>query len=240
MRVGAGHCGGDFPGEDGAAVAVEHGAEEVEGAADVDVGEVGVPVLVGGEWLDEAGSFFGLGSSTTEEAFCREDPVDGGRAEGGDVFVDHFVGEGAVSFVELGAGVADDGLFFGGRGVVAAREVCVVLVGFAEPGAPVVVGVAPQGCPGDESFTGDGGAFVERFEEDDDTVAGVGLDPLAFHDPPSGFFASTSSCASSPMTATLRLSSPSSWAILASLGSCARFFGEKAAAPPSKKSFCQV
>ena len=42
--------------------------------------------------------------------------------------------------------------------MVVARQVGVVTVGLAEP---VVVGIAPEGYPGDEGFTGDGGAPVE-------------------------------------------------------------------------------
>jgi hypothetical protein len=48
----------NLPMDNRPAVAVEHGAEEVEGARDIEVGDVDVPVFVGMERLHEALSFF--------------------------------------------------------------------------------------------------------------------------------------------------------------------------------------
>ena len=52
-------CSADFPVDDEAAASVQHAAQVVEGAADVEVGDVHVPVLVRLQRLDKAGSFPG-------------------------------------------------------------------------------------------------------------------------------------------------------------------------------------
>ncbi len=59
FHVGFLHFFADFPVDDEAAAAVEDGTKEVEGAGDVEVADIDVPVLVGLERLDEAGAFFG-------------------------------------------------------------------------------------------------------------------------------------------------------------------------------------
>jgi hypothetical protein len=57
--VGFLHFFADFVVDDEATVAVEDGAEEVEGAGDVEVADVDVPVTVWCQWLDKSGAFFG-------------------------------------------------------------------------------------------------------------------------------------------------------------------------------------
>ena len=52
LDVGLGHRLAQLPVD--AAVAVEHGAQVVERPADVDVGDVDVPVVVRAEGLDES------------------------------------------------------------------------------------------------------------------------------------------------------------------------------------------
>ena len=49
----------DLPVDDEPAVAVEHAAEEEEGPADVEVGDIDVPVLMGPQGLLEALSLLG-------------------------------------------------------------------------------------------------------------------------------------------------------------------------------------
>jgi hypothetical protein len=48
----------DVPCEDGAGATVGHSTEEVEDAPDIQIGAVGLPGLVRGQGLDEAGAFF--------------------------------------------------------------------------------------------------------------------------------------------------------------------------------------
>src|SRR5437763_7401118 len=71
------HFVADFPVDDEAAVAIEDGAEEVEGAGDVEVADIDVPVLMGFEGLDKAGAFLGdVGRWPGQESSGLEDAID--------------------------------------------------------------------------------------------------------------------------------------------------------------------
>ena len=131
------HGGTDVPGDDHARAAVEHGAEEVEDATDVQVTEVHMPVLVRGEGLDEAGAFFGgFASAASDEVCCLEHAVGGGGCDRCHVGIEHHEGEGAITFEWVLAGVVDDGLFFPFFQPVLTRHLGVVFVGFAVAFAP--------------------------------------------------------------------------------------------------------
>ena len=130
--VGLGHSFADVPVDDGAAGAVEDGAKVVEGAGDVEVGDVDVPVFVGPEGLHESGPFqAGLGFPAFEQAGLGENAVDGGGRAGDDVAVDHHETEAAVAFERELVVEVDDGFSFVGGEPVVAGDVAVVFVGLA-------------------------------------------------------------------------------------------------------------
>ncbi len=59
LSIGFLHRGPNVPGEDGARAAIKDRAEIVEGAGDIDVGEVDVPVVVRFDGLEKTGAFLG-------------------------------------------------------------------------------------------------------------------------------------------------------------------------------------
>src|SRR5262249_35299567 len=92
LDVPLSHALADLPVDDEPTVAVEETTEVEEGAADVDVRDVDVPVLVGSQGLLEAPPLLGGLSPTAREfAGCLEDPVDAGRTDGHDVSIQHHV-----------------------------------------------------------------------------------------------------------------------------------------------------
>ena len=58
LNIGLLHGFSDFPMDDGATAAIEDGAKVVEGAANIDVANVDVPMIVGLIWLNKPGTFF--------------------------------------------------------------------------------------------------------------------------------------------------------------------------------------
>ena len=77
LDVGLGHRLAQLPVDDEPAAAIEQAAQVVEGAGDVDVGDIDVPVLVGPQRLDEALALGGgLGRVAVEQARLLEDTVD--------------------------------------------------------------------------------------------------------------------------------------------------------------------
>ena len=174
LDVGFSHGLADFVVDDEAAVAVEDGAEEVEGAGDVEVADVDVPVFVGLKRLDEAGALFGrFGGSTGQESGGLEDAVDAGRATGGDVGVEHHEGKAAVAVERVAAGEGVDAvLLIVGEPVVAGDE-GVVLVGLAEPVFPVVELAGGDAEPGEEATSGEVRLVAPVADKVDELVAGV-------------------------------------------------------------------
>ena len=179
--VGLGHGLADLPvdGEPGAAV--EQAAQVVEGAGDVEVGDIDVPVLVRAQRLDEPLALGrGLGDVSVEPASILEDAVDAGRAAGSDIGVEHHEGEPSVAlqgeeFLEI-----EDGFTFLGFEPVVARDPGIVLVGLTVavlPGVPLGGG---QAEPQQEAGDGDAGLVGPAVDEVNDLVAAIMGNPESF------------------------------------------------------------
>ena len=84
----------DLPMNDGPAVAVEHGAEEVEGAGDVEVRDIDVPVFMDLERLGEALALLRRSPAVgVEQPRPLEHPGDARWADGDHVLIEHHGGE---------------------------------------------------------------------------------------------------------------------------------------------------
>ncbi len=131
-------------------------AQEVEGAGDVEVADIDVPVLVRLQGLHEAGAFLGgRGRVPGQQSRGLEDAIDAGRAAGDDVGIEHHEGQPAIAFQRVLAGeVADALLLVVGQPVVA-RHPGVVLVDLAEALLPVVELAGADADPGQEAADGD-------------------------------------------------------------------------------------
>jgi len=57
FNISFGHLLSDLPMDDGATAAIQEAAQVVEGATDVEVRDIDVPVLVRQQWLNESRSF---------------------------------------------------------------------------------------------------------------------------------------------------------------------------------------
>jgi hypothetical protein len=98
--------------DDVSAVAVEHSAEVVKRAGDVDVGNVNMPVFMGVLWLLEASSLLRrLAVPGSDQPCILEHAIDCRRARGDDVAVEHHVGEPSISFERMSMMKVDDRLF---------------------------------------------------------------------------------------------------------------------------------
>src|SRR5579871_3003330 len=115
-----------------AGVAIEEAAEVVEGAGNVDVRDIHVPVFVRAQRRNEALTLGGrLGGMPIEQASLLEDTVNAGGTTGSDVLVEHHEGQSAVALQrEEGMEVAD-GLFFLVIQPVVAWNPGIVFVGLA-------------------------------------------------------------------------------------------------------------
>lgn len=208
------HFLADFVVDDVSAATVENGAEEVERAGDVEVADVDVPVFVGFERLDEAGSFLGgLGCLSREEPGRFEDAIDAGGTARGDVVVDHHEGESAIAFEGMLACVGADLLLFVVGEPVIARHPGVVFVDFAEAMFPEVELAGADADPAEEARLGDVALLGPGADEIDEVVADVVGDPLPGQSSPRLFFSEVCSSMSSAMTSFLRASLASSRSI---------------------------
>jgi len=219
----------NLPVNDRPAVAVEHRAEEVERAGDVEVGDVDMPVFVGFERLHEALALLG-GSPlvAVEQARPLEDSVDTGGAHGDDVLIEHHVGEPPVAFERESAVVVDDRLLLPSLQPSIPGDVAVVGMGPAVVLLPEVVLAGRQAHPGEDSLGGQLGTGRPLADVVDHFVTGVGGNPASFQSSPLAFFARTFSSMSSEITsffwailASFWATTASSWAILASLADSA-------------------
>ena len=238
------HFLADFPVNDEAAAAIEDRAEEVKGAADLNMTDIDVPVFwVKAKRLDEAGAFLGdVGRRPGQESGALEDAVHAGRAAGDLIGIEHHEGQPPIAFERVLASEDADFFFLVVGEPVVARHPGVVLVDLAEALLPVVELAGADVDPGQEATDGDVRLVAPGADEIDDSVTGVVGNPAAGQFSPRLFFNRTCSSISSPRTESLRWSLASSFSIFWSLASSTALDLRplsKAAWPFSKNSLSQ-
>jgi hypothetical protein len=222
LDVHLGHRLPDLPVDHGAAAAVEEAAQVVEGAGEVQVRDVHVPVLVRREGLHEALALRGrLGVVPVREPGLAENAVDAGRATGHHVGVEHHEGQAPIPFQGVAGVEVDDGLFLRGFQPMVARDPGVVLVGLAVAVLPGVPLGGADADPEEEAGDGDAGLAGPAVDEVDEGVTGVVGNPGALQGSPRPFFSWTCSSISSARTPLSIRSLSSRAAILRSLASSA-------------------
>lgn len=180
LDIPLGHRFANFPVNDVAAEAIEHGDQMVERAADVDVGNVAVPVAMGRVGLVKT---FSLGRAfaipSLHESRVFEDAIDGRGTHGHHIGVEHHVGQRAVALGRMGQVEVDNRLAFPRLEPMVARDLSVVLVGLAVPLAPVVERPFGDPQPLEELLGGDVGFGFPEVNVIDQAVACVRGNPAS-------------------------------------------------------------
>jgi len=133
----------------------------------------------------EACALFGqLQLPAVQEAGSAEDSPGAGRADGHDVLVEHHEGQPPVAIEGVLMMETDYGLLFPFLEPMIARDLPVVLIGFAVPFLPIVKLAFADARPTDETIKGDLGLFRPEGEEVDHGIASVRGDPTTFQIPP--------------------------------------------------------
>lgn len=168
------------------AVAVEHRAEEVEVAGDVQLRDVDMPAFVVFERLHEALALFG-GSQlvAVEQARPLEVSVESGGAHSDDGLIEHHVGELTVGFEQESAVVVDD-LLSPSLQPAIPGIVAVVGMGPAVVLFPEVLLAGRQVRPREDSLGGQLGTGRPIADVIAHLVTGVGGNPAPLQGPPAG------------------------------------------------------
>ena len=191
----------DFPMDDEAAVAVDNRAEVVKRAADVQVRDVDVPMLVGTRRLRESLPFLRrLAGKTPHPPRRLEHAVDGSRAGGHHVPVQHHERHAAVALQRILPLEVEDGLFLPLLQPPVPRHPSVVLVELAVAILPVVELALADADPAHQRLGAQLGAITPAAHVVDDFVPRVVGNPASSQGSPMAFFSSTCSCISSAIT----------------------------------------
>jgi hypothetical protein len=162
------------------ATAVEQAAQVVEGAGDVDVRDIDVPVLGWAQRLHEHHALGGrLGEVAVEQARRSEDTVDTGRAARHDILIEHHEGQAAVALRGEEGMEVEDALLLLGLEPVVAWHPGVVFVGLTlavHSGVPLGDGQAEPEQEAGDGNTGLTGAVVEEIN---DLVMGIVGNPAS-------------------------------------------------------------
>ena len=240
FHIRFGHLLPDLPMDDVPAAAIQETAQVVESTAQVDVGDIHMPVLMRLQRLNEAGALEGLFAvPLPQQSFLAENAVGAGRADGDDVLVKHHKRQPAISFKRVVVVELDDLLALPVFEPEISWDRGVVLVGFSIPLDPAVKLALGNRQPEDEPVQSYFSLLRPLLGEVNDSVACVMGNPLAGQSSPSSFFSLICSSISSESTSCLRCSFASScWIRVASALFWLLWVRLNAAAPFSKKSFC--
>lgn len=172
LDVGLGHGFADLPVDGESATAIEEAAQVVEGAGDVEVGDINVPVFVRTQRLHEAVAFAGgFGRVAVEQASLLKDAVDAGRTTGGDVLIEHHESQSSITLQRKEGLEVADGLFFLFLQPVVAWNPGIVFVGLAIAVLPRVPLGGGQAEPQQEASDAKAGLVGPTLDEIDDVVA---------------------------------------------------------------------
>jgi hypothetical protein len=139
--------------DDESAASVKKAAQVVKRAADVQVGDVHMPVFVRHKRLDKTGSLFAdFLVPLIQKPSLRKNAPGAGRAYGNDILVKHHECEPPVAFQRVIVIKTDDGLPFPFFQPEVARDGRIMLVGFAVPVDPSVKLALADRKPADEPF----------------------------------------------------------------------------------------
>lgn len=195
------HGRANLPMHDRPAIAVQERAQIVKGAADVEVGNIHVPVLVRLQRLHKTRAFLGLRPAPPIEPPGRlEHAVHARRADRRHVVVEHHVRQAAIAFPRMAIVIVDDRLFLFLRQPAVARRVAVVFVRPAVPLAPLVILARRKAEPAEQHSGRQLRAVGPMPHVVDDLVARVVGNPTSFQSSPLAFFERTFSSISSEMT----------------------------------------
>ena len=180
MIVGLGHGLAHLPVNDCARAALEQRAEIEEGPGDVDIGDIDVPVLMGGERLHEAGAFKrGLRLPAIQQPCALEHAVGARGAHRHNVAIKHHESEPAVALQRELVMEIDNRILFPLLEPAITGNERIVFVGFAVAIPPLVILGAGEFHPGHQAQRADLGADREPVDEIDDHIPGVVRNPTS-------------------------------------------------------------
>jgi hypothetical protein len=123
-----------------AAVAIEYAAEIVECAAEVEIRDVDVPVLMGCGGLFKALALRGgFDLPGLEQPRAFQHPIHGAWRTGNTVLIDQAVAQPSVTLQRMLPGKGDDRLAFPGLQPMTARDLTVMPIRLALTALPVVI-----------------------------------------------------------------------------------------------------
>ena len=211
------HGATNFMMDNCARTAVEHRAKIVEGSANVEVADIGMPVLMRLERLNKSGSLFGrFAIPPLEQTSLLQHPISRGRADRDDIVIQHHKSKPAISFQRVLLIEVDDGILFPGIEPMIPRNEAVVFVDFSISLSPIVE-LGPRHPQPANNLQGPQGGALRRpaMNEIDDRVAHIVRGPDFRYSSPSSFFKTTCSCINSA-SASLRICSLASNAAMRS------------------------
>ncbi len=183
------------------AATIEHRGQVVEGAIDIDVRDIHVPVVVGCERLLESRALgLCLLGPTIQATSLRQDPVDTGRTDRHDVVIDHHEAQSAVALQRVAIVVVEDGLLLVFFEPEIARDLAIVLVELAVALPPFVELPSRQAEPAHQSPDGEPRPGGPMRDEVHDLVAQVRCNPGSVQSSPMSFFACTNASETSAIT----------------------------------------
>jgi hypothetical protein len=208
----------NLPVNEVSAAPVQDAAEVIKSPANVEVGNIDMPMFMGLGRRAEAGSFVGgLKRARTNPTRRLQDAIDAAGAGGDDIGVEHHERKSSITFLGMLEVKVQDGPFLPLLEPKVAWDRGVVIVASATPAAPIIKLVVADPNASHQTGSRQSGLFRVTLDELDHVLADGGGNPRAHQGSPRLFFTATKSSMIWAMTSSLWASffwSFSTWPLL--------------------------
>jgi len=169
-----GHRLTQLPVDDVAAASVKNAAQVIEGAAEIDVGDIDMPMLLGLQRLNKASSLLGsFAIPAPQQIGGAQNTINAAGADGNHIAIQHHESQSPIAFQRMLQMKVDNGLFLPVFEPEVAGNQGVVLIGLAVTALPIVILAGANAQPGDKMRHSDAGAPGPALDEVNNRITDI-------------------------------------------------------------------
>jgi len=174
LHVFLAHRLAQLPVDDIAAASVKDAAQVIESAAEIDVSNIDMPMLMGLQRLHKTGPLLGCFTvPAPQQIGGAQDTINATGADGNHIAIEHHKGQASVAFQRMLQEKADNGPLLPVFEPEVTGNQGVMLIGLTVAILPVIILAGSVAQPGDKTRHSDAGALSPALDEVNDHIANI-------------------------------------------------------------------